>query len=212
MAIDGGQRLQARDLTVPGDVSSATFWIALAAGTPAPTSPSKASASTPRARRCSSPGAPAPSSKRGTRRGRGPVRDDSRRLRVAAQLRDHARRRARPHRRDPGARRPGGDAARRRGDERARRRRAACQGERPHHLPRARLSRARAARSRSSPTGSGSCRGRSSAHSGRRGRSPPRHGLRAGGDARRVADDHRRRLVGQRLVPGFFDALERLTR
>ena len=34
IAIDGGQRLQARDLTVPGDVSSATFWIALAAGTP----------------------------------------------------------------------------------------------------------------------------------------------------------------------------------
>jgi 3-phosphoshikimate 1-carboxyvinyltransferase len=32
--IEGGQRLQARDLTVPGDVSSATFWIALAAGTP----------------------------------------------------------------------------------------------------------------------------------------------------------------------------------
>jgi len=32
--IRGGQRLRARDLTVPGDVSSATFWIALAAGTP----------------------------------------------------------------------------------------------------------------------------------------------------------------------------------
>jgi 3-phosphoshikimate 1-carboxyvinyltransferase len=32
--IAGGQRLQARDLTVPGDVSSAAFWIALAAGTP----------------------------------------------------------------------------------------------------------------------------------------------------------------------------------
>lgn len=32
--IEGGQRLHARDLTVPGDVSSATFWIALAAGTP----------------------------------------------------------------------------------------------------------------------------------------------------------------------------------
>jgi 3-phosphoshikimate 1-carboxyvinyltransferase len=32
--VAGGQRLQARDLVVPGDVSSATFWIALAAGTP----------------------------------------------------------------------------------------------------------------------------------------------------------------------------------
>ena len=32
--IAGGQRLRARNLTVPGDVSSATFWIALAAGTP----------------------------------------------------------------------------------------------------------------------------------------------------------------------------------
>jgi 3-phosphoshikimate 1-carboxyvinyltransferase len=32
--IRGGQHLHARDLTVPGDVSSATFWIALAAGTP----------------------------------------------------------------------------------------------------------------------------------------------------------------------------------
>ena len=32
--IRGGQRLRARELTVPGDVSSATFWIALAAGTP----------------------------------------------------------------------------------------------------------------------------------------------------------------------------------
>ena len=28
VAIDGGQRLQARNLTVPGDISSATFWIA----------------------------------------------------------------------------------------------------------------------------------------------------------------------------------------
>jgi 3-phosphoshikimate 1-carboxyvinyltransferase len=32
--ITGGQRLQARDLIVPGDVSSAAFWVALAAGTP----------------------------------------------------------------------------------------------------------------------------------------------------------------------------------
>ncbi len=32
--IAGGQRLAARDLAVPGDVSSAAFWIALAAGTP----------------------------------------------------------------------------------------------------------------------------------------------------------------------------------
>ena len=34
IAIDGGQRLSARRLRVPGDVSSATFWMALAAGTP----------------------------------------------------------------------------------------------------------------------------------------------------------------------------------
>jgi 3-phosphoshikimate 1-carboxyvinyltransferase len=32
--VAGGQRLGARDLVVPGDVSSAVFWIALAAGTP----------------------------------------------------------------------------------------------------------------------------------------------------------------------------------
>ncbi len=32
--IEGGQRLRARALTVPGDISSAVFWIALAAGTP----------------------------------------------------------------------------------------------------------------------------------------------------------------------------------
>jgi 3-phosphoshikimate 1-carboxyvinyltransferase len=32
--ISGGQRLQCRELTVPGDISSATFWMALAAGTP----------------------------------------------------------------------------------------------------------------------------------------------------------------------------------
>jgi 3-phosphoshikimate 1-carboxyvinyltransferase len=32
--VAGGQRLTARDLIVPGDVSSATFWIALASGTP----------------------------------------------------------------------------------------------------------------------------------------------------------------------------------
>jgi 3-phosphoshikimate 1-carboxyvinyltransferase len=32
--IKGGQRPRPRDLTVPGDVSSATFWIALAAGAP----------------------------------------------------------------------------------------------------------------------------------------------------------------------------------
>jgi 3-phosphoshikimate 1-carboxyvinyltransferase len=34
VAIDGGQRLHASTLTVPGDISSATFWMALAAGTP----------------------------------------------------------------------------------------------------------------------------------------------------------------------------------
>jgi 3-phosphoshikimate 1-carboxyvinyltransferase len=34
IAIDGGQTLRARDLSVPGDISSATFWMALAAGTP----------------------------------------------------------------------------------------------------------------------------------------------------------------------------------
>lgn len=32
--IDGGQRLSGRDLVVPGDVSGAIFWAALAAGTP----------------------------------------------------------------------------------------------------------------------------------------------------------------------------------
>ncbi len=32
--VDGGQRLEGRELTVPGDVSSAAFWMALAAGTP----------------------------------------------------------------------------------------------------------------------------------------------------------------------------------
>ncbi len=34
ISVTGGQRLTGRDLVVPGDVSSATFWIALAAGTP----------------------------------------------------------------------------------------------------------------------------------------------------------------------------------
>jgi len=33
ISVMGGQRLSARDLAVPGDVSSATFWVALAAGT-----------------------------------------------------------------------------------------------------------------------------------------------------------------------------------
>ena len=35
VAIEGGQRLRAHELIVPGDISSATFWIALAASTPA---------------------------------------------------------------------------------------------------------------------------------------------------------------------------------
>jgi len=34
VTIAGGQRLTARDVTVPGDLSSAAFWAALAAGTP----------------------------------------------------------------------------------------------------------------------------------------------------------------------------------
>jgi 3-phosphoshikimate 1-carboxyvinyltransferase len=34
IAIDGGQRLTARDLRVPGDISGAAFWAVLAAGTP----------------------------------------------------------------------------------------------------------------------------------------------------------------------------------
>ena len=34
VAIEGGQRLRAIDCTVPGDFSSAVFWLALAAGTP----------------------------------------------------------------------------------------------------------------------------------------------------------------------------------
>ncbi len=32
--IEGGQRLRGRELTVPGDISSAVFWVALAAATP----------------------------------------------------------------------------------------------------------------------------------------------------------------------------------
>ncbi len=34
VALNGGQHLHARALRVPGDISSATFWLALAAGTP----------------------------------------------------------------------------------------------------------------------------------------------------------------------------------
>lgn len=34
VSIEGGQRLRGRAVTVPGDISSATFWMALAAGTP----------------------------------------------------------------------------------------------------------------------------------------------------------------------------------
>lgn len=34
IAIDGGQRLSGRQLTVPGDISGAAFWAVLAAGTP----------------------------------------------------------------------------------------------------------------------------------------------------------------------------------
>jgi 3-phosphoshikimate 1-carboxyvinyltransferase len=34
IAVDGGQRLRARSLQVPGDVSSASFWMALAVGSP----------------------------------------------------------------------------------------------------------------------------------------------------------------------------------
>ena len=34
VGVDGGQRLRAVDLDVPGDISSALFWLALAAGTP----------------------------------------------------------------------------------------------------------------------------------------------------------------------------------
>ena len=34
ISVEGGQRLIARELVVPGDISSATFWIALAAATP----------------------------------------------------------------------------------------------------------------------------------------------------------------------------------
>lgn len=34
VSLDGGQRLSARDLSVPGDISGATFWAVLAAGTP----------------------------------------------------------------------------------------------------------------------------------------------------------------------------------
>lgn len=34
VSVDGGQRVQPRDLDVPGDISGAAFWCALAAGTP----------------------------------------------------------------------------------------------------------------------------------------------------------------------------------
>jgi 3-phosphoshikimate 1-carboxyvinyltransferase len=34
VAVDGGQRLRAIDSPIPGDISSAVFWLALAAGTP----------------------------------------------------------------------------------------------------------------------------------------------------------------------------------
>ncbi|HEX5475546.1 MAG TPA: 3-phosphoshikimate 1-carboxyvinyltransferase [Vicinamibacterales bacterium] len=37
VAVDGGQRLRGRDLAIPGDLSSAMFWLALAAGHPGST-------------------------------------------------------------------------------------------------------------------------------------------------------------------------------
>ena len=100
-------------------------------------------------------------------------------------------------RRNPRPRRARGDAARRRGDERAWRGGAARQGKRPHHLPRRRISRDgqrhRGIPGRLPPDRAaahrrvGECRRRSSA----------RHGVRAGGHARRGPDDDPRRFVGR---------------
>ena len=206
-----GSGRPAQTLSIPGDFSSAAFWMVAAAALPGsrveiddvglnPTRhrPRRRAASVRRARGRSG----------SVDRGRRSARHGDCRRRSDGHGRYCARRSARPDRRAPGDR--GARGARRRG-ERARRRRAARQGKRSHRGARRRLPRAR--------------------HRGRRTAgwiSYPRLGRPAGG----VADahgDHRMamafaiaalaarqpsRIDGSDAVaisyPGFFETLERL--
>ena len=163
ISVTGGQRLTGRDLVVPGDVSSATFWIALAAGTP---------------------GADIEIEGVGLNPTRTAMLDIARRAgaRIDIAGRDRRRRRARrPHsctvwlagqfyyraarsswrdRRDTGACRAGGAAARGRGDAR-RRRRPSCGSRKATGSAASPAAFARLAqRSRSIPMDSGWSRGR----------------------------------------------------
>ena len=217
ISVTGGQRLNARDLVVPGDVSSATFWIALAAGTPGAEieiegvglNPTRTAMLDDRPSRRARE-----STSRSTTRTRGePVG------RIRVLYGSPTSFAIEPHEvpgvidEIPGAGRAWRAAARRRGDARPRRRRAARQGKRPHQLPRDRPA-------------------------GRSGASVEEYpdGFRlvsrplAGGTVD-AADDHRlamafaiaatgaaepTTILGASSVdvsyPGFFDALERLTR
>ena len=113
--VDGGQRLQARDVRVPGDISSAAFWMALAAGTPGADIDIEGVGLNPTRTAC----ARRPAARR---RGRRVGRDEGRRAdrprsaiaTATAQLPRSTRRSARRHRRDPGAGALGAPAARRR--------------------------------------------------------------------------------------------------
>ena len=53
VSLEGGQRLRAADLVIPGDISSAVFWLVLAAGRPGSTLESTVSVSTRRGAPCS---------------------------------------------------------------------------------------------------------------------------------------------------------------
>ena len=50
IAIEGGQPLYARDLVVPGDISSAVFWLTLGEGRPGPPRPPREEPDSPDSR------------------------------------------------------------------------------------------------------------------------------------------------------------------
>ena len=217
ISVVGGQRLSARDLVVPGDVSSATFWIALAAGTPGADieidgvglNPTR-TAMIEIARRAGRQDRRA----RSTPRTRGePIGRIRVVLRLARQLRDRTARSPGRHRRDS-RRSPRSARSCRKAPRCASAAPPSCASRRATASAASRPACGRwARRSRSFPTGSAWSHGRSRA---------------ASVDA---ADDHRlamafaiaatgaaqpTTILGASSVdvsyPGFFDALERLTR
>ena len=202
---EGGQALSPRTVDVPGDLSGAAFWCALAAGTPngeihiqrVGLNPTRTAMLDVLRRAGASVVANLADDSSAEPRGDPPF---PRPKRDSFEI--SAEGSAPTDRRDPGACRACGDDACGADADRPRRRRVAREGERSHLGARRRLSRHGCGTSMNSTTAS-RLESRPVARSGgrRRRRPPPGNGIRRRGNPRGRSGHHPRSVVRGRLVP-----------